>query len=273
MSDHVDVDLLADRQEGLVDPPTAARIDAHLDACAQCTALADDLRGVSDVLGAQPTPAMPDQVRQRITGAVADEQRARQDSTPVASLDQARKRRTRTTRALLAAAAAVVVVGVGGTLLEDAGLGGGTRSSESGALSSREDAAPEDTGPGEDAPGEAGEPPVPADEPTRQPPTLQEDGAESGQGQVAPRVQRELSLIEEVFVTRTVVPLRQRSGCVGTALDEPGWEGTSYAVDVHGAPGAVAFLGDVHNTARDVEGVLVRCGSEPEVLERERLRR
>lgn len=258
MSPHLELDLLADHLEGLLAPEESADVERHLADCAPCRARVDDLRGVSDLLAAQPEPQMPPHLQQRIEQALVAEQRSLQGPS-TSSLDQARSRRTRMSRVLLAAAAAVVVVGVGGTLLDEVGIGGDTSSSQSergaGTVQEQGD-APEAASPSE------GSAPSPS--------TLRREGADSG---VAPRVQSAPSVIEDVFETRTVLPLRQRSSCVGEAVGDRRWEGTSYAVDLDGAPAAVAFLGDPDNTAREVTGILVRCGPQPEVVERQQLRR
>lgn len=252
-ADHVDLDVLADHLEGLLDAGTAALVESHLADCDLCTGRVDDIRGVTMLLASQPTPSMPADVQQRIEETLRAEQPEQPaqpgpDDRPVSSLDHARQRRTRSSRVLLAAAAAVVVVGVGGVVLDEIGTGG----SISGSSGQAEDM----TAGGESA----------------QKPTDGLTGRSHAPG-VAPRVERQPSLIEEVYRTRTVTIQRERAACVGAAVGDPRWVGTSYAVRVQGRPGAVAFLGDEDNTAPRTTGVLVECEPDPTVVRREQLRR
>ncbi|MGH3383044.1 MAG: zf-HC2 domain-containing protein [Nocardioidaceae bacterium] len=261
---HLDLDDLADHLEGLTDPPERGRIDQHLRTCDRCSALVADLQGVSSALAAEPAPAMPAAVSARIEQALGAERRdaTHLDGDPVAvPLDRPRRRRA--ARVLLAAAAAVVVVGVGGTVLRDVGTGGADEASTAGGSADRQSAEA-------DAPGAVRE---------------SADSYDSGGGarasdEAAPYSELELQdsapgdAIEEATARlKTAGSQRVRATCVGQALGDPRWRGTSYAVRIGGRPGAVAFLGDLEATRELVEGILVSCGDEPRVVGRHPIRR
>ena len=86
---HLDTDVLADFDAGLVTGRRGARIAAHLAGCDRCRALRDDLAGVSAVLAAIPAQAMPDRVAQRLDRVLAAEVVQRNDSER-ARVDSAR---------------------------------------------------------------------------------------------------------------------------------------------------------------------------------------
>jgi hypothetical protein len=69
----VDPDVLAEFRSGLITGRRGARIAAHLAACDRCTAVGDELAGVSALLAAVPAPAMPDRVAQRLDAVLAAE--------------------------------------------------------------------------------------------------------------------------------------------------------------------------------------------------------
>lgn len=66
-------DVLAEFRSGLITGRRGARIAAHLAACDRCTAVGDELAGVSALLAAVPAPAMPDRVAQRLDAVLAAE--------------------------------------------------------------------------------------------------------------------------------------------------------------------------------------------------------
>jgi len=70
---HPDIDVLAEFRAGLITGRRGARITAHLAGCDRCTALDDQLAGVSVLLASVPAPAMPDRVAQRLDTALAAE--------------------------------------------------------------------------------------------------------------------------------------------------------------------------------------------------------
>jgi hypothetical protein len=140
---HPDTDVLAEFRAGLITGRRGARITAHLAGCDRCTALDDQLAGVSVLLASVPAPAMPDSVTHRLDAALAAEV-ARRDSPERARGDGAgespaprRPRENRGFRLLalrvLAPAAAVVLLAAGGYGLIRAGLGSGTSSTASSA--------------------------------------------------------------------------------------------------------------------------------------------
>jgi hypothetical protein len=120
---HPDTDVLAEFHAGLATGRRGARIAAHLAVCDRCSALRDELAGVSALLAAVPAQAMPDRVAQRLDSALAaevarrtDSERARGD-TPRDRGTAARPARNRGLRLMslrvLAPAAAVVLAAAG----------------------------------------------------------------------------------------------------------------------------------------------------------------
>ena len=63
---HLDTDVLAEFRAGLITGRHGARIAAHLAGCDRCTAVDDQLAGVSALLASVPAPAMPGRVAQRL---------------------------------------------------------------------------------------------------------------------------------------------------------------------------------------------------------------
>ena len=121
---HPDIDVLAEFRAGLITGRRGARITAHLGGCDRCTALDDQLAGVSVLLASVPAPAMPDRVAQRLDTALAAEV-ARRDTAERARGDGAAEspapRRPDGHRGfrllslrVLAPVAAVVVLAAGG---------------------------------------------------------------------------------------------------------------------------------------------------------------
>lgn len=70
---HLDAEVLAEFRAGLITGRRGARITAHLAGCDRCTALGDQLAGVSALLASVPVPAMPDRVAQRLDTVLAAE--------------------------------------------------------------------------------------------------------------------------------------------------------------------------------------------------------
>ena len=77
MSRHVSAVILARRKEGALSTRQAARIDAHMLACARCARTDSDLAAVSSLLAAVQLPGMPSSFIQRVQIAIADESTAR----------------------------------------------------------------------------------------------------------------------------------------------------------------------------------------------------
>ena len=73
MTRHVGAETLARYREWDLSSRKSARIRAHLPGCARCTALDEDLAGVTALLASAPAPAMPDQVTARIQAALRAE--------------------------------------------------------------------------------------------------------------------------------------------------------------------------------------------------------
>jgi hypothetical protein len=140
---HPDIDVLAEFRAGLITGRRGARITAHLTGCDRCTALDDQLAGVSVLLASVPAPAVPDRVAQRLDTALAAEvasrdhaERARGDGAGESPAPR-RPRGNRGFRPLalrvLAPAAAVVLLAAGGYGLSRAGLGSSSESTASSA--------------------------------------------------------------------------------------------------------------------------------------------
>lgn len=127
MSQHVDLDALAD----LLDDETAEGA-AHVETCSECrSALAELRRATAQVsrdLAALPAAALPDDVRDRIDRALAD------DGAALASVTTLPAARTSPGRRWLPAAAAVVLLlaGAGYGLSRLGGNGDGTATSSAG---------------------------------------------------------------------------------------------------------------------------------------------
>jgi len=77
VSRHVSAVILARRKEGALSTRKAARIDAHMLACARCARTDSDLAAVSSLLAAVELPGMPSSFIQRVQIAIADESTAR----------------------------------------------------------------------------------------------------------------------------------------------------------------------------------------------------
>jgi hypothetical protein len=99
---HLDTDVLAEFRAGLITGRRGARIAAHLAGCARCTALDDQLAGVSVLLASVPAPAVPDHVAQRLDTVLAAEvarnnssERARDDGRPGQARADGRPERAR----------------------------------------------------------------------------------------------------------------------------------------------------------------------------------
>ena len=73
MKRHASAAALARYREGDLRGRRSARIRAHLAGCPRCTALDEDLAGVSAMLASAPVPRMPEQVTARISAALIAE--------------------------------------------------------------------------------------------------------------------------------------------------------------------------------------------------------
>ncbi len=70
---HLETDVLAEFRAGLITGRRGTKIAAHLADCDRCTALDDQLAGVSALLASVPAPPMPDGVAQRLDTVLAAE--------------------------------------------------------------------------------------------------------------------------------------------------------------------------------------------------------
>jgi len=137
---HLDTDVLADFDAGLVTGRRGARIAVHLAGCDRCRALRDELAGVSAVLAAIPARAMPDRVAQRLDQVLAaevahrtDSERARVDSPrdPATGGRPAGRRGLRLVSLRVLAPATAVVLAAAGYGLSQLSGGGGPQAASS----------------------------------------------------------------------------------------------------------------------------------------------
>jgi hypothetical protein len=136
-SAHVDAEVLAELNAGLIDGKRATRIHAHLAGCQRCAQRSATLTEISTLLASVPSPRMPDDVVTRLTATLAQEaaHRSAPATAPASSRDQdttnsvvefsraAKGRRRGLTspvaaRAFAAAAAACVVAAGGYTAVQ-----------------------------------------------------------------------------------------------------------------------------------------------------------
>lgn len=116
-ADGPDLDVLADLAGGLLGPVEERTVRAHVDSCADCTAVLAALDRTGQELRWLPPIPMPDDVVTRIGAALAEEGK-------VVSLSRARTRRKNRQRFLGIAAAGVVVLGGGVLAIQLGGSGG-----------------------------------------------------------------------------------------------------------------------------------------------------
>lgn len=90
MAAHLTVDELADAAAGLLDAARVAEIDDHLSGCRRCAAEKAQLDQVSLRLAAEPVPAMPAAVADRLAAIIATEQQRR--SSGAADADDLHRR-------------------------------------------------------------------------------------------------------------------------------------------------------------------------------------
>lgn len=107
---HVDLDTLADVEEGIAGTQIVVAVETHLSTCAECSDRLSRLRTTRALLTTLPAEPMPDDVRERMDTALsrAADERAR-TVVPIGS----RRRRWNTPALAGAAAAAAVVVLLG----------------------------------------------------------------------------------------------------------------------------------------------------------------
>jgi hypothetical protein len=70
---HLDAEVLAEFRAGTITGRRGAKITAHLAGCDRCTALGDQLAGVSALLASVPLPALPAGLAQRLDTVLAAE--------------------------------------------------------------------------------------------------------------------------------------------------------------------------------------------------------
>lgn len=141
MRPHVSPEQLAEFRPGDLSQRRNARIRAHLAKCARCSALSEDLAGVSALLASVPPPSIPDHLAARIQTALATEAAKRvtepadhHEAAPAGRRRAPRARRTVVLRGL-AATAAAVVVGAGTYAIVQNGGGSSSSSTPSGTVS------------------------------------------------------------------------------------------------------------------------------------------
>ena len=148
---HLDTDVLAEFRAGLVTGRRGTKIAAHLAGCDRCTALDDQLAGVSALLASFQAPPMPDSVAQRLDTVLAAEV-TRKNHPERAQVDRpgdsgahdrpAAKRGFRlATWRVLAPVGAAVVLAAGGFGLSQIAHGPESHTAASGAASTASSAA------------------------------------------------------------------------------------------------------------------------------------
>ena len=147
---HPDTDVLAEFRAGLITGRRGAKITAHLACCERCTAVDDQLAGVSALLASVPAPAMPDGVAQRLDTVLAAEvanrdhpERSRRDS-PQETATPGRRPGHRGFRLMslrVLAPAAAVVLAAGGYGLSQLSHGPGHTEAAASAASAASSAA------------------------------------------------------------------------------------------------------------------------------------
>jgi hypothetical protein len=144
---HLDTDVLAEFRAGLITGRRGVKITAHLAGCDRCTALDDELAGVSMLLASVPAPPMPDSVAQRLDTVLAAEvtkknyaERAQVDRPGESGAHDrpAVKRgfRLATWRVLVPVGAVAVLLAAGGYGLSLIGHGSGSQTAASSAAGS-----------------------------------------------------------------------------------------------------------------------------------------
>lgn len=148
---HLDAEILAEFQAGLITGRRGARITAHLAGCDRCTALDDQLAGVSALLASVPGPALPDSVAHRLDTVLAAEtarseqvktdqaERGRADRPGHPATGRGRKARPRfrlPSVRVLAPVAAVALLAAGGYGLSQIPDSSGAFSASSGSAAS-----------------------------------------------------------------------------------------------------------------------------------------
>jgi hypothetical protein len=124
MRPHVSAETMARYRQGDLNQRRTSHIGTHLAGCDRCSALNEDLGGVTTLLASASPPPMPDDLTARITGAIAAESARRaagpQTAQPPSASHRRAPRRSRLPRLTprfalggLAAAAALVVVAGG----------------------------------------------------------------------------------------------------------------------------------------------------------------
>jgi hypothetical protein len=78
VSDHPGIDELADAASGALDPGRAREVEQHARGCEQCQDTVSDLRGVTELLRAEPTPSMPPEIAARLDAVLSQEALLRQ---------------------------------------------------------------------------------------------------------------------------------------------------------------------------------------------------
>jgi hypothetical protein len=139
MRPHVSAETMARYRQGDLNQRRASHISTHLAGCDRCSALNQDLGGVTTLLASASPPPMPDDLTARITSAIAAESARRSaapqtaPALPVPAPQHRAPRRSRVTPRLalsgLAAAAAMVLVA--GGIYEVVGHSGAPSSSAS----------------------------------------------------------------------------------------------------------------------------------------------
>jgi len=147
LGEHLDLDTLADQQEGLLDPAREAAVAEHLATCHRCAAERDELARLPGMLAAAgevgPTPV---EVVTQLDAALAAEQLgvAATAGTTVTPLRSSPPRTPLGTRILQAAAVVVLLLAGLGIAISAIGTGGGSDAGSTAAKSAADAAGGSD---------------------------------------------------------------------------------------------------------------------------------
>ncbi len=166
MTQHLDLDQLADLQEGLLDADAEAAAAAHVGGCAACSSDVEALAALRQELAAAPDVGpMPDDVAARLDAALAAELAAAV-AAPAEAPDEAGEvipmptpatRRWWSHHRVLQAAAVAVLVIAGGAIAVPTLNNAGSESATTAAKGGMADAGAPEAATQEDAPGAADE--------------------------------------------------------------------------------------------------------------------
>jgi hypothetical protein len=144
MRPHVGAETMARYRQGDLNKRRSSHISTHLAGCERCSALSQDLGGVTTLLASSHPPPMADDLTARITGAIAAESASRAAAPAASQAPAAQPRRSPrrprlpriTPKVALGGLAAAALVVVGGGIYGVVAHSGSTSPSASSAAPS-----------------------------------------------------------------------------------------------------------------------------------------